>query len=790
MVWAKQFTGKLFDGGLAVTADAAGNIYATGYFSSTTDFDPGPGIFNLTAVNAEDIFVAKLSPNGNLLWAKAIGDFRYQAGYAITLDVSGNIIVTGIFFGTVDFDPGPGETKLTSAGNEDVFVLKLNSNGDFIWAKKTGGPTNDFSNSITTDKSGNIYFTGYFDGTANFNTGTGVQLLASQGLTDAYICKLSSVGELLWVKGIGGNSTETAFSIGIDNENNVYATGFFFGSADFNPGPAVYTLQASGFGDGFVIKLNASGDFIAALRAGGNEMVRFTSLKVDTFTNRLFIGGYFDGNANFDIGNSNFTLSAVKGEEDAVIAQYDFDMKLVWAKQFTGPSFQRINGIDADEGGNVYTTGYFDVSADFDPGPQQQIFSAKGTPDAFVCKLDASGNYKWAAQAKGNLFECGYSVKVTKQNDILVTGTFHDTTDFDPGPSTENLTALGESEVFLWKIKQCSAAPAAVNLNVTACTKYTLNGNTYSSTGTYQQAVVNSSGCDSLLITLNLNINRAVNTIAIQICQGASWFAGGRLQTKTGVYIDTLKTASGCDSILTTLLTVTPAPRPWLGANRPICAGQPLILNPGKFTTYLWQDGSTSPLYNVINAGNYSVTVTDANNCKAKAAVQILNPEPVPADFLPAGITLCNGNSKIIEVTGYKNYLWSDGSTTPKKIITAGGVYTLTVTDFNNCPGSDTITVIAGNCISTGIPNAFTPGADGKNDYFRPMINLPFSQYRLLIFDRTGTKIFETNDYNKGWDGTLANKQPAATGNYVYQITFISNNGKPLLYKGNVLLLR
>ena len=127
--------GSSFDVCQAIALDDGGNVYATGYFSATVDFDAGPGVYNLTSVAAEDIFISKTTPDGKLVWAKSIGDFRYQAGYAITLDAAKNIYITGIFFGTVDFDPGPGITNLSSAGNEDIFICKLDNNGNFMGKK-------------------------------------------------------------------------------------------------------------------------------------------------------------------------------------------------------------------------------------------------------------------------------------------------------------------------------------------------------------------------------------------------------------------------------------------------------------------------------------------------------------------------------------------------------------------------------------------------------------------------------------------------------------------------------
>ena len=154
--WAKAFGSSNFDKGNSITVDASGNIYNTGLFSGTVDFDPGAGIFNLTsAVGGTDVFIQKLDPSGNFIWAKAFGGTSTDQGNSITVDVFGNIYTTGFFSDTVDFDPGAGTFNLTSAGNHDVFIQKLDASGSFLWAKAFGSSSNDFGLSITADAFGN-----------------------------------------------------------------------------------------------------------------------------------------------------------------------------------------------------------------------------------------------------------------------------------------------------------------------------------------------------------------------------------------------------------------------------------------------------------------------------------------------------------------------------------------------------------------------------------------------------------------------------------------------------------
>ena len=786
--WANSMAGNSYDACKAIALDDAGNVYATGYFSTTVDFDAGPGVFNLTAINAEDAYLAKYDPAGKLIWAKTIGDFRYQAGNALTLDASGNIYLTGIFFGTTDFDPGPGVTNLVSAGNEDIFVCKYDNAGNFTWAKKFGGPTNDFCNTIKLDAAGNIYINGYFENTADFNPGPGVYNLVSAGATDIFVCKLNSNGNLEWAQRIGGPSSDVAFAIDLDAQNNVYSTGFYFATVDFDPGSGVFNLTSTALGDGYILKLSNNGGFMNAARLGGNSRVRCSSLKLDK-TDHIYVAGHFDGEADFDPGGGLVLLNSPADDDDIFIGKYDLNLNMVWVKQIGGPSYQKVFDIETDAANNIYTTGHYNGTADFDAGPAEKKLTALGDPDIFVLKMNATGEFVWVAQATGPFYGSGYSIKIDKDNNVYVGGTFEGTKDFDPGPNELKCTSAGRSEMFIQKLRQCANAAVAQTLNVTTCTSYKLNNKTYNATGTYIHLVLNTMGCDSIIITLNLTISRIIKNVTANICQGEFYMAGGLQQTKTGVYYDTLKTAAGCDSVIVTYLTVREKPKPTLGTDRNICEGQSIILNPGNFETYLWQDLSTTQQYTVTQPGTYLVTVTNAFNCKASARVIVRAIAKLPANFLPANQELCSDNVIKINVLGFKNYLWSTGASTQNIDIRTGGNYYLTVTSFDNCVGTDTLTIREITCIPIGIPNAFSPNSDGKNDLFKPTINTEIQDYQLRIYNRLGQLIYVTKDYTAGWDGRFKGQQQSSD-NYIYQISFRNADGKLFEYKGNIILIR
>src|SRR5690348_8520371 len=130
--WAKGIGGTGNDYGTSITSDIYGNTYTTGIFEGTADFDPGPGVYSLTSVGLQDIFICKTDAMGNFVWAKAIGGVNNDVGYSISLDHFGNLYTTGYFSGTVDFNPNSGTFNLTAVGNKDCFICKLDTSGNFI----------------------------------------------------------------------------------------------------------------------------------------------------------------------------------------------------------------------------------------------------------------------------------------------------------------------------------------------------------------------------------------------------------------------------------------------------------------------------------------------------------------------------------------------------------------------------------------------------------------------------------------------------------------------------------
>ena len=521
--WAKSFGGTGTDAGSSVCVDANGNVYTTGTFTGTVDFDPGAGIdIHISASQDDiwnDIFIQKLDANGNFVWAKTFGNSTdYDKGHSVQVDALGNVYVTGEFTGTIDFDPGSGINTLTAAGGNDVFVLKLDANGNFVWAKAFNGPTyGNIGKSITVDDLGNVYTAGSFTNTVDFDPGMGTSNLTSAGWQDIFVEKMNANGNFVWAKSFAGTGNNDVNSICTDASGNVYTIGLFAGTVDFDPSTGTYNLSSAGSYDIFIQKLDANGDFVWAKSFGDANEDRAYSLDIDSFGN-IYATGYFYGTVDFDPGANIYNLTS-NNNNDVFVLKLDANGNFVWAKSFGGTGEQG-SYLCVDTLGNVYTTGMFHgVNVDFDPGVGTfNLTSNNGHYNVFLQKLDSSGNFVWAESFNENgNNEYGNSISVDAWGNIYTTGRFYNTVDFNPGVGVDTLTSAGSTDVFVRKFSQCY--PTAGTDVITACNSYTwINGVTYtSSNNTATDTLINAAGCDSV-VTLNLTIN----TVDVSVTDSSS----------------------------------------------------------------------------------------------------------------------------------------------------------------------------------------------------------------------------------------------------------------------------
>lgn len=403
--WARGMGGPEYDGVNGMALDDSSNIYITGYFRGVMDFDPGPGVFELNAGDKDDRFVAKLDNAGNLLWAVALHDVDGYISSAIALDGVGNVYTTGEFSGTADFDPGPGIFELTGQ-NSTTFVWKLDTYGHFLWAKAFVGPAYNGRVSIAVDGEGNVYTTGEFCASTDFDPGPEVfELAAVVSPEVTFVSKLNTDGQFVWAKALHGTCIHgEAKDIAVDDAGYVYTTGAFGETMDFDPGPEVFALRATGLLGTYVSTLDKDGNFVRAVEFGEGHGQTVT---VDGAGN-LYTLGMFRGTVDFDPGPATFTLTAVDSWDDIFLSKMDRKGNCVWAIKLGGGGEVEALDFAVDASNNLYLTGSFNRgSADFDPGPE----TAELTPplwgtETFIVKLDFVARLVWLKRLKVNGGQC------------------------------------------------------------------------------------------------------------------------------------------------------------------------------------------------------------------------------------------------------------------------------------------------------------------------------------------------------------------------------------------------
>lgn len=476
--WVKQLGGAGNDVVYSIVTDAGGNIYTTGKLEGTVDFDPGAGVFNLTASGSTDVFVCKSDASGNLIWAKQFGsDYTLpgEEGKGIAVSASGSIYVTGTFRDTADMDPGPGVFNLIttvvcpSHPHTDIFILKLTAEGDFVWAGQVGGKGYDHAIGITLGIDDAMLITGDYTminlvgetRVVDMDPGPGEYLVSNiYGVGAAFVLKLDSSGTFQWVDsfhstggsvvgctGMDGNVRSHA--IAVDGSGNIYSTGIFGSSTDFDPGAGTNTLTPSGGMNAYVLKLNNTGGLVWARHFTGGSCYGY-DVAVDGSGN-VYTTGQFANTVDFNPGTGANKIKAPgsPGTPNIYVSKLNASGNYVWAMQLGGNSADYAYSIDMDASGNVYTTGNFTGTADFNPSSAKYNLTSAGAGDVFVSKLTSAGAFAWAVRLGGTADERAYCIEVTPSGNVLSTGTFNGTADFNPGSGTFNLTSTGVADAYI-----------------------------------------------------------------------------------------------------------------------------------------------------------------------------------------------------------------------------------------------------------------------------------------------------------------------------------------------------
>jgi len=431
-----------------VAVDPVGNIYATGYFADTVDFDPGSGEASETTNGFFDIFLSKFNNNGELQWVQTWGGIYSDEGRVVAVDPStGDVYVAGYFNGSVDFDPGPNNDNHNNGG---MFLSKFDSSGNHVWAKTWGNSyisdTSNRAHALALDGSGNIYVTGYFIGIVDFDPGIDVDEHGSSPGAYAYVCAYDPDGEYQWAEAWGSTSSvgnAVGRGITIDTAGNAYVTGSFIGITDFDPGP-VADIHTTSFDsilgyavNAYLCKYDSTGEFQWAYDWGGEAYYANGDYGYGIASDgsgNLYVAGYFGDTVDFDPGSGVEEHSAT---QDVYLSKFttsgDFDWVRTWGYGTNGLDKGRAVAFGGT--GNVYVTG------------------STGEPyDIFLSAYSSSGGDGFNLTLGGYGKDEGTAVATDNSGCIYVAGYFSGNADLEPGSGITEYDSSGDDDCFLFKV--------------------------------------------------------------------------------------------------------------------------------------------------------------------------------------------------------------------------------------------------------------------------------------------------------------------------------------------------
>lgn len=383
-----------------------------------------------------------------LSWLHAIGSINYETFGALDMDNKGNVYVAGNFRGLTDFDPSSGTATLSTGSDPDGFIAKYDKDGKFIWVKHIFGRTTTDIGDIKVDDAGDFIITGNIFDTTDFDPSGGEARLGSHGLQDMFLAKYDADGNYKWAHVYGGTSVDNGLCLSTDSLNNIYLGGIIRASADFDPSSSVATITSAGNSDILLAKYDKDGNYIWAKNMGSvfDEAV----LNIAIGGGNAYITGYYRGHCDFNPSPSvRDTLKNMKpGTSDIFVAKYDWNGDYVWAMGMGSSINDQAAALVLDKDQNVFVTGYFNNTVDFDASSTGTAnLTASGT-DMFLAQYDKDGKYLWAKAYGGSGSARPLSMAMDKEGNLIVGGDFSLTCDFDPLTAAGSVSSAGETDGF------------------------------------------------------------------------------------------------------------------------------------------------------------------------------------------------------------------------------------------------------------------------------------------------------------------------------------------------------
>ncbi len=566
--WADNIVGQGYDETFDVVLDSSRNVFICGQVEFTSYFDGYP----LSTAGIHDIYLAKYSPNGTLIWAKREGGVGGDKAISIDVDAAGNSYICGEYEEDFTF----GNTNVEADAGNNFFVAKYDPAGNFKWVKTLQGGSETIRGfAIAVDSAGNVYGGGTFRDKARYDGST---LYTTRGSTDVILVKFTSTGHFVWGKRIGGSDSDEITGLDVKGDK-LYVTGYFSGGCKFGS----TTLNSYGDMDFYVAQYDTSGSYIWAKHGGSSDVDQGLDVTVNS-SDDVICTGNFRGTANF----SGTSLTS-NGYVDAFIVSYDDSGNLLWAKNYGGGGADGGSGIVTDRNGDIYFTGDFAGVGHFDT---IDVVS-HGDVDIFAAKCDAAGNAVWVKGMGGPDGERGRSCAVDRFGNVFVNGEYWSYITLD----TFQLTGQLLIDAFLTRIGSYPICHANAQVtNEIVC---------YNNCTGAAQAIPTGESPFTYLWTTAAN---QTSDSVFNLCPGS--------------YTVTITDGFGCVATETVSLN---QPQQLTLSNVIVSDESCINCHDGSIDItvsggtnpyqYSWADGSTSEDRTNLATGTYYICITDSNSC-------------------------------------------------------------------------------------------------------------------------------------------------------------------------------
>ena len=758
LLWEKSYGGADIESGVKILGTADGGWLVGGLsLSNLPNYNHGRSDYQLIKIDA----------NGNLLWSKLYGGTGSDQLYDLVASSDGNYFMCG----TSD-SPVSGNKTAAALGAEDIWLVKVDPNGNQLWDKTYGTAAGDYRGRLLSLADGNT-------------------LLVESSINTGRIRKVDNDGNQIWVSGCSGDNQDF-FEVATEDPTtgNLYVAGT---SKSNNVGCKTSPYIGGGwFSDIWLAVFDSNGNKLDDLDYGGNDADIPTD--IDIVNNEIWISAWSDSplSGNKTTNNCGQTADGwilrlakkfyINSKTPGALCQSQRSSKVHYTTTFNYNT------------GNIFTVQLSDDKGNFAQAINIGSLAAEQT-DSVVISLPA------------NLpIGPGYRLRVIANSPADTTA---------PYPLWLHglpLINLGNDTVICAGTSVLLSGGSQPPGSAYTWQDNSHNSNFYANTaGLYWCVLSNGCGISSDTVKIDNKLAPIVNIgMDTSFCAGTSivlqsslsnlnagylWSTGSSLPSisinKAGIYW--LEASNSCGSNRDSLVAkLIPLPNITLDKTAVICKGSSHPLNAGNgYADYLWSTGARTAAIDVTAVGTYWVTVKNNNGCANTDTAIISQVAERPAFFLNRADSICSYEKKSIAATrSFSSYHWSDGSLTRNINISRPGTYWLQVTDNNQCTGSDTLVVYPKKCI-TGfyVPTAFSPNRDGKNDSFKPIIGGIVRQYQFSIYNRWGQIIFSSTDFTKGWNGRVNNKEPE-NDMYIWTCQYQLEGMEKTFEKGSFVLIK